>query len=463
MHPTISPWRSALFAALLAALTNAALARQSTEPPPTDAAQTPAASAAEPPRGILPLPDYSGDLGARSYLLGDLGGARSRLAEAGLTVAIDWTQVVQSVVDGGETNATEYGGSLDYLVNLDLDRMGAIPGGLLTFRGESRYGLSVNGDAGPIAPVNFDAMVPLTGAPDEGIPIAVTSLNYTQFFSPHLAIMVGKFDTADGDANEFASGRGVSQFMNSSFVANGVFAVGLPYSTLGTALVWMPSPKLKITAIFANSADSSTTTGFDAIGDGWLGSAEANLQYRLGELPGGITAGGFYVGNSSFAKFGSRLAFERGEGLNIPTDDSVWCLYANTWQYLYVKDKEDAPIKLADGRPDRRGIGIFARAGLSDQETDPIGWSLSGGLGGRGMLPQRDNDTFGIGYFYNNVVSGRIFAIAGYDDHLEGVELFYNIAITPAASLTLDFQYIDAAASRVDPSTVLAARFSVRF
>ncbi len=34
--------------------------------------------------GILPLPDYGGDLWTRTHLLGDLGGARSDLAEKGL-------------------------------------------------------------------------------------------------------------------------------------------------------------------------------------------------------------------------------------------------------------------------------------------------------------------------------------------------------------------------------------------
>jgi len=57
-------------------------------------------------------------------------------------------------VDGGLDNATRYGGHLDYLVRLDLMSMGVVPGGLVTIRGESRYGNSVNDMAGLILPVN---------------------------------------------------------------------------------------------------------------------------------------------------------------------------------------------------------------------------------------------------------------------------------------------------------------------
>lgn len=53
------------------------------------------------PRGILPLPDYSGDFFKRAYLLGDLGGKRSEWARKGITFDIDTYQYLQSVTSGG--------------------------------------------------------------------------------------------------------------------------------------------------------------------------------------------------------------------------------------------------------------------------------------------------------------------------------------------------------------------------
>ncbi|MFT3685318.1 MAG: carbohydrate porin [Phycisphaerales bacterium] len=353
---------------------------QNTEPTSTPPAATP-------PTGIIPIPSYAGDLAERRFLLGDFDGGRTSLANKGLTFSIDWTQALQSVVDGGRKEDTAYGGGLDYLITLDLDRAGVMRGGVLKFRAESRYGESVNGDAGPISPVNFNAMVPLTDELDEGIPAVITDLNYMQFLSPNFAVLLGKIDTADGDANEFASGRGTGQFMNSNLVANGVFIIGLPYSTLAVGAVWLPDPNVTVTLTFGNAADSSTNSGFDDFGDGWLLAGEAQFQYKCGGLPGGVTLGGLYVGDSNFKKLSGHLTLQPGEGIVVPTSDHLWSLYANVWQYLNVADQSDKPVTIADGRPDRQGWGLFGRAGISDDDTNPLSWSLSAGIGGRGVIP----------------------------------------------------------------------------
>src|SRR4051812_5820100 len=48
-------------------------------------------------KGIVPIRDYSGDLFHRQALLGDLGGARTDLANAGVQFHLGWVQEVQSV------------------------------------------------------------------------------------------------------------------------------------------------------------------------------------------------------------------------------------------------------------------------------------------------------------------------------------------------------------------------------
>src|SRR5437868_2150835 len=78
---------------------------------------------AAPPAGLLPVPDYSADLSTRQYVTGDLGGARTNLANKGVQLGVEWNQYVQSVIDRGRDRATEYGGSFDYRLNLDLMRM----------------------------------------------------------------------------------------------------------------------------------------------------------------------------------------------------------------------------------------------------------------------------------------------------------------------------------------------------
>jgi porin len=123
---------------------------------------------------------------------------------------MQFSQTVQSVVNGGRDTGTKDGGTLDYNINFDLQRMGIVPGGLLTLRAESRYGEWINDVAGPALPANVDGLVPLTDDLDENICLTITNLYYTQSFSEQFALMIGKFDTMQGDSNEFASGRGVS-------------------------------------------------------------------------------------------------------------------------------------------------------------------------------------------------------------------------------------------------------------
>ena len=200
------------------------------------AADKPAAS-----QGLLPVPDYSGELMTRNRVTGDWGGTRTELANKGVQFDVTFTQVLQSVVDGGLNSTTRYSGSLDYVLTLDLMRMGVMPGAMVKFRGESRFGNSVNDDSGSILPVNTDAFFPLTSPLEEDIAITITNLTYYQFLSEQFGVVVGKIDTLDADPNEFASGRGVNQFMNANLVIPSSPLIVLPaYSTLG----WFSDPVL---------------------------------------------------------------------------------------------------------------------------------------------------------------------------------------------------------------------------
>jgi porin len=431
-------------------------------PEPSAADTTTPAAAPARSKGVLPIPDYKGDLSKRQQLTGDWNGSRTDLADKGLQFQFDWVQIGQGVVSGGRDTGLGYTGNLDYVMFLDFDRMGLVPGGMLKIRGETRYGEAVNGKSGQILPVNTPALFPLTNKPDETVPFTLTDVVYFQYLSEKFGLFAGKMDTLDGDPNEFASGRGDTQFLNSNLVFNSVSALSVPYSTLGAGFVWNPSKQILLTGSVINTADSSTTTGFDHVEDGWTGSLEADFQYKLGDLPGGMNVGGIYAWAREFNDFG-RLVFVPGEGLSATTKDSTWAIYWSGWQYLFVEDKSDAPINIANGLPDRQGLGLFARAGVADDETNPVEWTVNGGFGGRGLIPSRDNDMFGVGYFYMSLQSQRFLATAGIQDHSQGFEAFYNIALTPAALLTFDVQVVEPPNTRLDTGVVLAARLHLKF
>jgi porin len=176
-----------------------------------------------------------------------------------------------------------------------------------------------------------------------------------------------------------------------------------------------------------------------------------------------MNVGGLYSFNQDFARLNSRLIFQPGEGLVVPKQKSTWAVYWSGWQYLFVDDPGGKPPAPLQGQPEHRGIGLFARFGVADKETNPVEWAGSGGIGGRGLIPSRDNDSFGIGYYYNSIQTLRISNILGIRDSSQGFEFFYNLAVTPAARLTFDVQVVQSASARVETATILGARGTLDF
>src|SRR5262245_36226512 len=73
---------------------------------------------------IYPVPNYGGDFGSRSYLTGDWGGLRSKLAERGVQFEFNITQIFQDVVSGGTNRTGRYSGLTDMVLKLDFQKPG---------------------------------------------------------------------------------------------------------------------------------------------------------------------------------------------------------------------------------------------------------------------------------------------------------------------------------------------------
>jgi porin len=93
----------------------------------------------------------------------------------------------------------------------------------------------------------------------------------------------------------------------------------------------------------------------------------------------------------------------------------------------------------------------------------PINLTFSAGIGGKGLIPNRENDQLGVGFFYGDLKSGRLTERAGIEDAAQGLEAFYNIFLTGSTNLTLDVQLLDSLRSSVKDPTILGARLYVNF
>src|SRR5215470_5057115 len=76
---------------------------------------------------IYPVPNYGGDLRSRSYLTGDWGGLRSKLADRGVQFEFSVTQIFQDVASGGTNRTGRYSGLTDMVLKLDFQKLGLWP------------------------------------------------------------------------------------------------------------------------------------------------------------------------------------------------------------------------------------------------------------------------------------------------------------------------------------------------
>jgi len=377
---------------------------------------------------------YSGDLWTRSTLTGDWGGFRNEWAQKGITFDLNITQIGQGVVNGGKSGAWQYGGRGDIVINVDSQKLGLWPGGFLNLEAEGNWASSVNQNTGALMPVNSSQVLPLPGHNFD-----LPALNFTQFLSPYAGLTIGKYATitsTSGDMNEFAHGKGDTQFMNMAFNFNPVLAFTVPYSTLGTGVIVLPTkdPKEAIVSFLVLQANgTASTSGFgDLNGNNLTVAGEGRVRTDFFGVTGHQLFGSTFS-NRKFTSIDQRLG-SIIETRALSGKKGSWNIYYNFDQYLYE------PKKGAD-----RGVGVFGRLAVSDGNPNFMKFFGSFGIGGKGMFASRPFDQFGLGYYYININNPTIQGLLQTREFLRdeyGFEAFYNFAITPWALLTPDIQVV---------------------
>jgi porin len=392
---------------------------------------------------LFPIPDHTGGFFSRSSLTGDWGGARSGLAENhGLQFEANANQYYQGVTSGGtlDNGHEEYGGTADVRMKLDTGKAGLWRGGFLEIHGESYWGDTTNIHTGAMLPVNFDPT--LTAGARNGT--YLSHVVFTQFLSKRFGVILGKIDTSVGDTNDYAHGTGDQRFMNSAFTLNPVTYLSTPYSVLGAGFVYLMGPEREslFTVMVYDGDGRIDETGFDTVDEGRTTIATAfrfktNFFGRKGHQWLGLIYGdGDFSAQSSDPRL---LLPEPPPDAPSEVADGTWCVFYNFDQQLHPK----------------RDWGVFGRVGYADQDSSVIEWFLSLGLGGKGLFPSRPNDSFGLGTYYMTFNDDRLFRILP-EDHEQGVELFYTVAVTPFFELTADVQVVDGALLTADDTAVVA-------
>lgn len=406
---------------------------------------------------IVPYMNYGGDFFSQSTLTGDWGGIRQDWMDKGLRFDMSLTQTLQRNLAGGTAYEGSYTGNLRYGLQLDTGYMGLWPGGMLTIRGMSRYGHSNNPNVGAILPVNTEALYPVPGQDIS----CLTDLYFMQFVSPQIGFLAGKI--CSREENVFAHDE-TTQFFNTAFNYNPVVATTVPLSFEAAGVIVLPTDWMKVMTLVLDSEGSANHCGFpEAFERGT--SVYQNLSITI--KPWGLT-GHQRVGWTWSDK--KRIRFnqtDRNPLRAIITKDITLDTKSTDWSFSYDFDQY---IYNEPGSKDQ-GIGIFGRFGITSGDVNPFEEFYSIGIGGKGIIPGRDNDTFGAGYYYLSLSGDLMDAIDRLsvpvrpdpEDHEQGVEIYYNVAVTPWLHITPDLQIINPVGDGVDTTVVAGLRAKIDF
>ena len=424
------------------------------------AALGPAASATAQPVDIPPT--WGGSFWDRPRLTGDWFGLRDEMGKKGIVVDIDLLQVPQGVMTGGRDTVAEYSGLAEYTLNVDTQKLGLWPGGFLNVMGMTNFGDNVNNASGAFIPPNMVSLLPQPADTTS----ALMNLSFMQFLSPKFGIVVGKLYTLGGDNNEFAHDFH-STFLYTALDFN--VTLGLfPFSAYGGTLIFLPWEGAQFTVAVIDPSGTPTNNDItEAFSDGVLVNAEGRVTIKPFGLVGHQLLG-FGWSNKERLKMQQdpdnliRFLLEKRftrladpgpllrrilarffPELLVPVQpanktENTWAVYYNFDQFLWSPK----------GQPDK-GIGAFFRFGISDGIANPIKYAYNVGLGGKGIVPGRPADTFGIGWARTQMSDNFIPFLRqrlnlGLDKE-DAVEMYYNVAITKWLTATVDLQIIDPA------------------
>jgi porin len=101
--------------------------------------------------------------------------------------------------------------------------------------------------------------------------------------------------------------------------------------------------------------------------------------------------------------------------------------------------------------------------GAADRDSNPVSWAVAAGLAGKGLLPGRDRDTAGLGYFCNRLQEPEVISGDRVTGSTQGLEAYYNVALARSVALSLDLQWTKSAFESVDDAIIIGLRLALRF
>lgn len=431
---------------------------------------------------------WGGDLMSRPRLTGDWGGVRDDLASEGVVLDADVYWMPQAITSGGRDNADSSWSNAILTLDVDTQKLGLWPGGFFKAQSVTSLGDTLLRESGAIVPANKAWKIPTT-EPDTGL----QEFTFTQFLSQQFGIVLGKINlTAPTDS---LHGDYTTGFLNAGL--NGPLALALvPLSAYGVGALYLPSHDVTVASMVVDPNGSIMDNELnDTFDDGVMAIGSADLKVKPWGLPGhqNLTLEWSNKDRTSLVQDPSNIArllltgkFPR---LGEPGPVLIEILEAYTPDLLIppvpLNEEKDTWAAVygfeqflwqPTGNP-HQGIGMFFTAGIADEKTNPIRYSYSLGLVGKGVVPGRPRDDVGIGW--SRIEFSDKFVPLLRDtfdlglDHEDAVELYYNASLMPWLNVTPNIQFISPGLNKIvnasgvlenlDNTYIIGLRAGLRF
>jgi porin len=364
--------------------------------------------AAGPPAAPPPPAEHGWTEG--DHLTGDWGGARSALADRGVTIDVFYAS--EAFAARGESSVL---GHVDAAVTLDTHKLGLWDGGTFYALGQNNHGnsgiTSTVGSAQPVTNLEADPYTQLTE-----LFLEQTALD------ERLRIRIGK-----QDANrDFGTPRFGGNFLNNNF---GMYpTTPLPsYPTTGLGAIVAAQPAAWLTgkaAIYEGNPEVGglgLTTAFrDGGGYTLVGGAAATHHYGPADRDGGTTSAGVWWQSGEITEVGAAMprTFDSDAGWFVQNDERI---------YLHPSDPDDP-----------RGLTVILRVSWARPDRTSVTRYAGGSAAWHGIGPRR-NDTVGLGAGTFRVAEPLGGSPGPRDEWF--VESFYKLRLTSFFSLQPDLQW----------------------
>ncbi|MHC5063750.1 MAG: carbohydrate porin [Planctomycetota bacterium] len=389
----------------------------------------------------------------RDTITGDWGGFRGDLGERGIKVDLRLSQFYQGVASGGLDTGANYGGLMDYFLNIDGDKLGLWPGFFVNMHATTQYGGNANSAAGKAGTFAFPQTAMLYPLPDyDGT--AITQLYAMQMLTPNFGLVAGKLNAVDIWTMVYPeTGAGIEGFMNLNLVS-----AALPWLRWvnlampgAAALVLTDDQQVRGGFLVFDTQNSTTTTGFNDFFDN--GAAMLGLWKFFVEMEGkpGMLLFGFGGSTADYDSLEpSDWGFVPGVGLTGEEKNGSWSA-AVYWDQVFWEDPENAKQNLR------------LMTGWSVSDGDPSFGKFGGyaAVEATGLFYGREHDKVGIGGFYNEISSDFKELVEGLGIDITdvwGAEAYYKVVLNQWLHVTGDVQVVQSAQDAVDASWVFGVR-----